>query len=422
MTNPQDEIAPWLADRYGLDLAVFGTALLNEAITARCRANGLRDAETYLAHWRNDARERMAFLDRFLIGETWFFREWGAYELLMQWLAQHGRNFSSSAPLRLLTLPCATGEEAWSIAAVVHESGLDAARVEIEAMDLSPSALEQAEQGLYPQRRLRGQPVERWAHLFHLEPGGILRIDASLRAMVRFLAANAMDREFLLQRRPYHIIFCRNMMIYMSGSARGQVCATLARCLEPGGLLFLGHAELVPPEFGLVRQQGSGAFAWCRRTDSVESPGRTPLPPARPDRSPSPRIRPAPTVVRHHAPAYPLAQDSPPLPTVVQGAPDLAEVQRLADGGRYAEALEWLEAPAAQQSLDPGVHGLAGVLLGALNRKQEAMYRLRRALYLDPAHAESLTHLALLLEESGDVAGADRLRKRLAVQSPRTAS
>lgn len=423
--NPQDEIAPWLADRYGLDLAVFGTALLNEVVTARCRVHGLRDPEDYLALWRSDAQERRAFLDRFLIGETWFFREWGAYELLVQWLAQPGRNFTSAAPLRLLTLPCATGEEAWSIAAVVHESGLDASCVDIEAMDVSPSALEQAERGLYPQRRLRDQPVARWAHLFHPEPGGLLRIDASLRAMVRFLAANAMDREFLLQRRPYHLIFCRNMLIYMGSAARNQVCATLAQCLEPDGLLFLGHAEQVPPEFGLVRQQGSGAFAWRRREDAPAPASKPPsFRPGRWDRSRV--VPPAPVAVagaRRQAAARPAAiGNHPPHPPLAPAVPPLAGVQQLADAGRYAEALQWLETPAAQQSLDPDVHGLAGVLLGALNRQQEAIHRLRRALYLDPTHVESLAHLALLLEENGDAAGADRLRKRLAAQPLRTAS
>lgn len=424
--NPQDEIAPWLADRYGLDLAVFGAALLNEVIAARCRVNGLRDVEDYLILWRSDAQERAAFLDRFLVGETWFFREWEAYDLLGQWLVQHGPDFSSAVPLRLLTLPCATGEEAWSIAAIVRESGLDAARVCIEAMDVNSSALEQAERGLYPQRRLRGQSLERWAHFFHPAPGGLLRIDASLRAMVRFIAANAMDREFLLQRRPYHIIFCRNMMIYMSNPARSQVCATLAQCLAPDGLLFLGHAEQVPPEYGLVRQQSSGAFAWRRRADTPEPPLAPTLPPARPDRVTRPRmVRPTPAVAanpRRPTVELPDIDRDSPRSAAVPAAPNLAGIQRLADAGRYAEALQWLESPAAKQSLDPAVHGLAGVLLGALNRKPEAMHRLRRALYLDPAHAESLTHLALLLEESGDSVGAERLRKRLAAQTVRTVS
>jgi chemotaxis protein methyltransferase WspC len=94
---------------------------------------------------------------------------------------------------------------------------------------------------------------------------------------------------------------------------------------------------------------------------------------------------------------------------------DLPAIRRLADQGHYEQALQGLASPAARQSLDPAVHSLAGVLLGALGRKDEAMTRFRQALYLDPSHPESLAHLALLLDESGDALAAARLRGRLAV-------
>jgi chemotaxis protein methyltransferase WspC len=93
---------------------------------------------------------------------------------------------------------------------------------------------------------------------------------------------------------------------------------------------------------------------------------------------------------------------------------DLDALRRMANEGRYEAVLGKLDSPAANLSLDPEVHGLAGVVLGALGRKTQAMSRLRRALYLEPNHAESLAHLALLLEEQGDGAGAARLRARLA--------
>ncbi len=99
---------------------------------------------------------------------------------------------------------------------------------------------------------------------------------------------------------------------------------------------------------------------------------------------------------------------------MIPPAVDLEAVRQLADQGRYLEAFKRLDSPDARASLDPEVHSLAGVLLGALDRKAEAMSRLRRALYLAPGHAESLAHLALLIEESGDAAGAGRLRARLA--------
>jgi chemotaxis protein methyltransferase WspC len=419
----QDELTAWLAADYGLDLPVFGAGSVEEVVGARCRALGLPSEAAYPDRWRTDPAERKEFLDRLLVGETWFFREWAAYALLGDWIIRHGPRFTATAPLRLLTLPCATGEEAWSMAAVIREAGLAAPRVIIEAMDISPTALEYAQCGVYPQRKLRSQPLERWAHWLHPTDGTTLTIDDSLRPMVRFIEANAMDSGLLLGRPSYHIIFCRNMLIYMSGEARNQICSTLIHCLQPDGLLFLGHAEQPPPGSGLTRQEGEGAFAWRRFVEAPSAPSRIT------------REKPNPLPVRESRlsgalPTAPLTRPvtPPPVPSAASNAPvtaiglgvDLEPVRQLADRGRYAEALQRLDTPAANQSLDPSVHGLAGVLLGALNRKSEAIARLRRALYLDPLHAESLTHLALLLEESGDAAGAARLRGRL-VGEPRRA-
>jgi chemotaxis protein methyltransferase WspC len=442
LMNFGSELAGWMASRYGLDLTVFGQGAVDEALGVRCRSTGMTGEEGYVARWREDGEEREAFLDELLVGETWFFREWPAFHVLGEWLATQARRFSPQSPLRVLALPCATGEEAWSIAAIVQEGGLDAASVVIDAMDINHSALEFAERGRYPQRRLRSQPVARWAHVLRPRDGEWIEVDGSLRGMVRFIEANAMDRTYLLKRDPYHVIFCRNMLIYMGGEARSQVCETLAACLDPEGLLFLGHAEQLPPGLGLVRTGMDGAFAWRPQREA-----QTPKPPG-PVLRPLPRIsdvsgpasrtsRSVPNLRPALKPATPIAvpqaatekvnrpslsaELSPPT-RVIRSAIDLESVRQLADQGRYLEAFKRVDSIEARASLDPEVHSLAGILLGALDRKAEAVSRLRRALYLDPGHAESLAHLALLIEESGDAAGAGRLRARLADPAGTTGS
>lgn len=414
-----EELAAWLASGFGLDLAVFGGNAVDAVIGSRCRALGLPDPGDYPRRWRWDNAERLAFLDQLLVGETWLFREWPAFALLGEWLSQRRQEFSAAAPLRVLTLPCATGEEAWSIAAVVHDARLSPGAARIEAMDISPSALRQAAEGRYPRRKLRGQPLTRWAHVLHPVDDTLLRVDDGLRALVRFIEANAMDSGFLLARAPYHIIFCRNMMIYMNGAARDQVCATLGQCLAPEGILFLGNAEQAPAGSGLTRTAGEGAFAW-RREDAMPAITR-PLAIRKPPaliRAATPPLAVAPRATAIPSAAPPPAPREPLLNGERSGNGEkcglaLPAIRRLADQGHYAEALQELASPAAHQSLDPAVHGLAGVVLGALGRKEEAMARLRQALYLDPSHPESLAHLALLLNETGDAAAAARLRGRL---------
>ena len=436
--NFRRELTDWLGSRFGLDPDILGLTVLDEALQSRSREVGIAEFAAYAERWRREESERAALLRRLLVGETWLFREWPSFQCLEDWLLRQGSRFSPAEPLRILSLPCATGEEAWSIAAIVDEAGLNDTRAIIDAMDINPEALSLARHGSYAQRKLRGQPMERWSKAFHPEPGGRLRVTATLRGLVRFVEGNAMDPAALRNREPYHIIFCRNMLIYMNAAARHQVLKTLSECLRPEGLLFLGHAEVATPGLGLVRSGISGAFAW-RRDDEGRTAAARATPEARPRATP--KRRPAARPIVLPDPVSPILALLPQPPertstgridqrlteTAIQTDPaeralsadsrdefDLDALRRMANEGRYEAVLGKLDSPAANLSLDPEVHGLAGVVLGALGRKTQAMSRLRRALYLEPNHAESLAHLALLLEEQGDGAGAARLRARLA--------
>ncbi len=413
----QAELAAWLLDGYGLALGVLGSGALDDALGTRQRLSGVPDLAAYADRWRQQSAEREALLERLLVGETWFFREWPAFEYLAAHCMADARAYSPAQPLRILTLPCSTGEEAWSIAAILHEAGLNGDTVVIDAVDVNPIAIQTAQRGRYPTRKLRHQPSGRWTALLHETPHRHLLVDDRLRSMVRWQVGNALDTAWLRAQPAYHAIFCRNMLIYMSEPARRQIAATLRDCLRPAGLLFLGHAEQPAKGLGWIRAGRDGAFAWRQGPDPETRPRM-------PDRSPSPAVqqRLKPPVSRPVA--LPSLSPSPSPPASPVGARpdpgvDLPRIRQLADAGRYEEALEWLNAPAVSASLEAEAHALAGILLGVLGRKSEAIVRLRQALFLDPAHAESLTHLALLLEESGDNAGAERLRSRLAANAGR---
>jgi chemotaxis methyl-accepting protein methylase len=146
---------------------------------------------------------------------------------------------------------------------VIYALGIPASQVEIEAMDVNASALERAREGLYPLRKAKDQAALAGLGIVS---GNMIRVDPALCPMVRFEMVNAMDRELLQSRRPYDVIFCRNLLIYMGPSARLRVFETLSKKLSPEGLLFLGHAEQPPPDQGWERLRVSGAFAWQRPT------------------------------------------------------------------------------------------------------------------------------------------------------------
>jgi chemotaxis protein methyltransferase WspC len=416
--NVHEHIRHWLLREYGLGLDSFGQGSLDGVLAERCRANATIGHEAYFEIWLNSAAERGYFLDSLLVGETWFFRERATFSMTLDWLAESGIDFSATSPLRILSLPCSSGEEAWSIAAILTDAGFDAGRVQIEAMDISPSALALARQGVYPVRKLRQEPPERWAHVLKPEGRAQLRVDDTLRAMVTYTLANAMDPDCLANRPPYHIIFCRNMLIYMANDARLRICQNLLSRLQPGGLLFLGHAETAPAGSGLRRYRGAGAFAWCQQASSSQDLTRTPSA-NRGDHAavptPRPSPKPSPETARQTAASVVTGGRSASPHRSEPQAEVLAQARSLADAAGYEKALTLLT-DASELVLVPESHCLMGTLASALGRPQEAIAHFRHAIYLDPHHEESLAQLALLLERNGASAEASRLRSRLTEQ------
>lgn len=393
----------WLEREFGLDADTLGPDAPDLALAARRAATGLDGEAAYLRLWRRDPLERQAWLEQVLVGETWFFRERGAFGLLRQHAGASGR---ADRPLRVLCLPCASGEEAWSIAISLRQAGLDADSARIVAMDASHAALDAARRGHYGLRALRGLDPRQWAEYLLPEAEGRFRVADSLRGMVDFVAGNALDAGILRQHAPFDAVFCRNLMIYMSAAGRVQLCRSLADCLAADGLLFLGHAETPPEPAAWARHGDSGAFAWRKATAQPRSPDAARRSPGKPPTDPPPGLR--------STPAGP--GDAPQSPRIAPPNPSpsaLHTARTLANQGAYQEALRLLEQAVAHSPLDPDIHALLGILHDRQNQPERAALHFRRALYLAPGHAESLAHLALLQERRGLRAEAERLRQRL---------
>lgn len=399
MTAFFNTLSAWLAKDYGLDVAVLGETALDRAVAARGRDLRL-DALAYSERWASEPLERQTLLETILVGETWFFRERAAFDVLAQW-AQSEALRGVRNGLRVLVLPCATGEEAWSVAAVLKASGIQGPSVILDAFDLHRGFLETARAGRYPSRRLRDGPLpESWRKGLAESIEDSLIIAEPLRAWVRFQWGNACDPALLRPTDRYHVIFCRNLLIYLTLEARTRLLARLGEALLPGGLLFLGHAEKMPDDLGFVPGPWAGAFAWQRR-GSVKVANKA-------------KIRPTPPISASSLAAAEVGVVSPAgtaaEPRVRPTDPGPRE---LADQGALEPALRALMAQGLETSLKAEDHGLAGVLLDALGRKEEALSRFRTALYLDPSDAHSLAHLALLLDELGRSEEASRVRRRL---------
>lgn len=405
-----------LKARIGLDARSIGPGALERALRERQAALQAHDVAAYWNLLHSHADEFQALIEAVVVPETWFFRHREALLALGRFAAE--RVFGAPArQVRVLSLPCASGEEPYSIAMALLDAGIPPARFRIDALDISASALERARAGIYGGNAFRGAPLDFRERYFTPCPGGFA-LDARVRELVQTRLGNIVDPNLLAGEAPYDFVFCRNLLIYFDTEVQQRAVHTLARLTASDGTIFVG-----PAEASLLSAQGlqsAGvplAFAF-RKALPAAAPDARPMQgtaaPAtatasglpRPVAPHAPKVQPAPA---KRAPRHPPRR---PQPAAAEPADALARISALADRGELEAATAACEALIAGQGPSADACCLLGVLHDAAGRTPGARDAYRRAIYLDPGHQEALYHLAALLEAEGDHAGATRLRQR----------
>ena len=245
-TADLQRVRDFLYARTGL---VYGDAkrlFVARRIAQRMGASGYSDFGAYYARVMRDAAEADALVSAFTINETYFYREKHQLKTLSASLLPILT--ASKAPgerLRIWSMPCSTGEEAYSIALWLLENWplVDAYNVEIVGSDIDIEALAAAEAGFFGARALGRLPDELKARYFELAGPERWRLIQDLRESVHFTRANVIDLASLTGQGRFEAILCRNLLIYFDERSRTLALDNLYRALAPGGFLLLGHTE-----------------------------------------------------------------------------------------------------------------------------------------------------------------------------------
>jgi chemotaxis protein methyltransferase CheR len=202
------------------------------------------------------------------VPETYFFRHPEHFQALAEAaLPERARVKGAKGQLTLVSAGCASGEEAYSMAATVLATpevrGFD---VKIWGVDVNPELLQKGGRACYSAWALRALNEPERSRLFRREGRNFI-LEPHLRALVLFEERNLLERdESFWKPGFFDVVFCRNVMIYFSAAAVRAVVAALAECLAPGGFLFLGPSETlrgISHEFHL--RHTHGAFYYQRR-------------------------------------------------------------------------------------------------------------------------------------------------------------
>jgi chemotaxis protein methyltransferase CheR len=238
---------------FGLDLKEGKEALVSARLNRRMRALGLREVGLYLEYVQSDGtgEELLNLVDALTTNYTSFRREPAHFELLRTLIVE---SFPANSGIRIWSAGCATGEEPYSILfELLERLGVEAApRIRILASDISGRALEDARRGVYRLEKLEEMPAN-WRRFLEKGRGrwdGHFRILAPWRKLIDFRRMNLMESFEQFQR--FHVIFCRNVMIYFDRPTQEDLVRRFTNRLEPGGWLLIGHSEgLSGPRSGL---------------------------------------------------------------------------------------------------------------------------------------------------------------------------
>ena len=397
MSLNAEQLKGWIARQTGLDAELLDREWFESLMNERLRIHGLAPSLTsYRNLLASDPDELQKVVNEVTVPETWFFRYPASFDLLTEYLRKFRKQLSPIPQLRMLSIACATGEEPVSMAIAAARADWPLEKVRVDAIDREPRHLARAQENRFSSYSVR-EALPAWTERWLQREGDDLVVAAEIMACIewKLVDVTVLETPFAAS---YHVIFCRNLLVYLNRRARLALTNKLSELLTNGGYLFAGHAdalELLRERF--ERQDKHGAFAYrafssnCQVRD--DPPLRLPQPPCVEPR-PNPGVR--------------LVEPPPKIQTPAS----LEDAIKLADGGELPNALKICES--LMPSVDPQLFALMGSILLAMNQCSEARVALRKSIYLNSANADALLQLAIVEERLGELIQAENYRRRAA--------
>ncbi len=230
----------------GLYYDISKKYLLENRLSPRLKALNFNKFTEYYYFLKYDpkrANEFDAITDILTTNETYFFRETGQIKVLTDEIIP-ARQKENLKNLRIWSAASSSGEEAYTIVMELLEKNLmqPPCSFDIAATDISLKVLEMAKKGEYSQFSFR-TANQSYLTKYFTKNGNNYIIADSIKSRVKFERFNLLDDIGYNKYRNFDVIFCRNVLIYFEDALKKRIINNLYKCLNPNGVLFLGHSE-----------------------------------------------------------------------------------------------------------------------------------------------------------------------------------
>jgi len=437
-------IKSMLQETIGLHSRSVGETSIERAIQHRMQALEISSSGEYLRKLRTDSKEFDELIEEVVVPETWFYRNVSPFKALASCLPilRNDRGGRDGDELKILSLPCSTGEEPYSIAMVLLDMEPPIDNFSIDAFDVSRRALRKARRAIYGRNSFREDTVGLRDRYFQRTGAGY-QLSPAVKEHVRFSQANIITDSFDHLQENYHVIFCRNLLIYFDRQTQARVVEKLHRMLHPQGILFVGHAEAVQvSKHYFLPIDLPMAFAFRKSESKRESPALPASPGLPPGQGPSEKTRAdggkalrdlqntfqdlvglvekdrrigSRLSRKTTVAASTVSQEEGQEEGLEQAEDDVFErVLAYLELGRLGDAARLCESCLQRDPHATDAYYYLGMIAHLEGSPVAAETLLKRALYLNPDHHQAIGLLARLAEERGDADLAADYRRRQA--------
>lgn len=407
-----------LKEAMGLHPSSIGDVSIERAVNHRITTLGLSSTTEYLHYVKAHCEEVHHLVEEVVVPETWFFRNDAPFKALAWFIEKYSPE--KRRYLRILSLPCSTGEEPYSIAITLLEHGVSASEFTIDAVDISGKALEKARKGVYTKYSFREEGYH-YQEKYFTKADDVYYLAECVKRQVNYTRANVLDAAFCPGMDIYDVIFCRNLLIYFDKETQLKALEKFYAMLKPGGLFCLGHAETsqynkanflplnYPSAFAYTK--GEGVLPDRRSTASnvkaLEDIYGKLASVVEKDR----HIRNSILARENEKNTRPNKKHLEVSATEPDG---IRQIDQLIDEGRLKEAKAVCESSLNENHDEDEAYYYLGFIASLEGRLAEAESYLRKSIYLDPDHIRALSLLERMLGQRGDVDQARQLALRKA--------
>lgn len=388
-----DNVNAALREHLGIDPRVFHRHHIEYVWRKRMAEHGFSQDAVFAEILLSRPDTLREFCNEIYTPATWFFRHKPAFDFLEYWLADQWlpAHQGDGRRLRVLSYPCASGEEVYSLMMTALDAGMKPEQLDIIGCDTRDYLLGQAGSGAYRESSFNPRDIRECERYFNPYGPEDFVLHPDLTQHVSFVGKNPLEASRSKDvDATYDMIFCRNFLVYLAPEYRQRLIRHLMDRLSPEGLLFAGNSDNLPAIDGRFRLLGAkGSYAYT--FDASASP--------RPKKDASIESAEQTRVLPEDEVSYTREQTH-------RNACELAE------NGFYEEAEyichEYLEktGPSAE------IFFLLGKIYDAEGQSEKSEAAFRKCVYLENGHPEAYDALAMISEKRGHIGHAEELRKR----------